>query len=80
MIKHPALTDLFNCYRELDKAPTMILQDKQHLPVAALYLNRLACQHLLVSTVQREGGEKYYVVIDGKVGIFFTYYRLTGEQ
>lgn len=74
------LTDLFNAYLTLEKPPILMLQNKNHLPVAAIRLDKLKYTNIVVNEEinydLNSEKEKYYILLeDTAVGIFFTYFQ-----
>lgn len=67
-----SLTDLFQSYAIETKPPVLELQNIHHVPVAALYLDRLNYTNLVVS--ETNNTERYFIYIDG-VGIYFSFFK-----
>lgn len=67
-----SLETLIKTYSELADPPILELQDKDHKPVAALYLKSMRYNKLVVS--ETNNTEKYFIYIDG-VGIYFSYFK-----
>lgn len=67
------LQRLFQVYSEQEVAPIIELQNINHQPVGALYLNKFRekGQFTISSTTT---GERYYFYCDG-VAIFFSYWK-----
>jgi hypothetical protein len=63
---------LFNKWQQQDHTTVVQLLNKDHIPVAALYLDQLDLQNIAIC--QTKTSEKYYLYMDG-VAIFFSYYR-----
>lgn len=76
MAQNNKLTVLFNDYARQEKPPVIILQNKYHEPVAAIYLSTLRVKKLIVS--ETNNSEAYYLYIDG-IGIYFTYFEISGK-
>ena len=67
------LTTLFTLYAEQESSPIIELQDINHKPVGALYLNRFREKgKFTISETNNE--ERYYFYGDG-VAIFFSYWK-----
>jgi len=49
------------------------LQNIDHKPIAAIYLDHAQVDHLVVSETNNQ--ERYYLYIDG-IGIYFSFYRM----
>lgn len=57
----------------LDKSAAVVqLENYAHIPVAALYLDKVDYENIVVSETKTK--EKYYVYING-IAIFFSYFR-----
>lgn len=67
-----AAITLFNKWQQQDHTAVVQLLNKDHIPVAALYLNQLDLQNIAIC--QTQTSEKYYLYMDG-IAIFFSYYR-----
>ncbi len=67
------LTTLFTLYAEQDEAPIIELQDINHKPVGALYLNRFREKSKFAIT-ETNNTERYYFYGDG-VAIFFSFWK-----
>jgi hypothetical protein len=67
------LTTLFQGWAEREPETIIQLLNKDKVPVAALYLNKLKYDNLVI-TMTKHLSEKYYIYFDG-IAIFFTYYR-----
>jgi hypothetical protein len=65
------LTTLFTLYSEQEEAPIVELQDIDHKPVGALYLNKFRDKSQMVIS-ETNNKERYYFYCDG-VAIFFSY-------
>ena len=76
MAQETKLTILFNDYAKQKRPPVIILQNKYHEPVAAIYLSTLQCKKLVVS--ETNNSETYYLYING-IGIYFTYFEISGK-
>lgn len=67
------LTTLFENWAEKEPETIIQLLNKDRIPVAALYLNKLQFESF--SIVQTNNlSEKYYIYFNG-IAIFFTYYK-----
>lgn len=71
------LTTLFQGWAEREPETIVQLLNKDRVPVAALYLNKLKYNNLVIAQTINIS-EKYYIYFDG-IAIFFTYYK-KGEQ
>lgn len=60
--------------RSLDP-PILRLYNKDNVPIAAIYLDKLKCDIEDAVLEQTNTSEKYYLYLNG-IAIFFTYYRL----
>ena len=67
------LTSLFTLYSESDNPPIIELQNIEHKPVGALYLDKFREKGKFVIT-ETNNQERYYFYGDG-VGIYFSFYR-----
>ena len=68
-----SLTRLFTVYAEQEKPPIIELQNIDHKPVGALYLDKFREKgQLIVSETNNQ--ERYYLYIDG-VGIYFSFFK-----
>ena len=67
------LTTLFTLYMEQEAAPIIELQDINHKPVGALYLNRFRDKSKFAIT-ETNNTERYYFYGDG-VAIFFSFWK-----
>lgn len=67
------LTTLFTLYSEQEEAPIVELQDIDHKPVGALYLNKFRDKSQMVIS-ETNNKERYYFYCDG-VAIFFSYWK-----
>jgi hypothetical protein len=72
------LTTLFTLYSEQDAAPIIELQDINHKPVGALYLNRFRDKSKFVIT-ETNNAERYYFYCDG-VAIFFSFWKKLSSE
>lgn len=70
-IEHP-LTTLFHTYTDQDKQTILELQNIDHKPVGALYMDKLKYKNFVIS--ETNNSEKYYLYADG-IGIYFSFYR-----
>lgn len=66
------LTQLFQVYAELDQPPVIELQNIDHKPVGAIYLDKLKYKNLTIS--ETNNSERYYLYIDG-LGIYFSFFK-----
>ncbi len=66
------LTSLFQAYALEAKPPIIELQNIDHTPVAALYLEKMNYTSITVS--ETNNLEKYFLYIDG-IGIYFSYFK-----
>lgn len=66
------LTTLFQAYALEQQPPIIELQNINHEPVAALYLDRLNYVDLIIS--ETNNTEKYFLYIDG-IGIYFSFFK-----
>lgn len=69
--EHP-LTTLFHTYTDLDRPTILELQNIDHKPVGALYMDKLKYKNFIIS--ETNNSEKYYLYTDG-IGIYFSFYR-----
>lgn len=67
------LTTLFALYAEQEKPPIIELQNINHEPVGALYLNKFLDKSKIVIS-ETNNTERYYFYCDG-VAIFFSYWK-----
>ena len=67
------LTTLFTLYAEQEESPIIELQDINHKPVGALYLNRFREKGKFVIS-ETNNTERYYFYGDG-VAIFFSFWK-----
>ncbi len=67
------LTTLFTLYAEQEKAPIIELQDINHKPVGALYLDKFLEKSRPVIS-ETNNTERYYFYCDG-VAIFFSFWK-----
>ena len=67
------LTTLFRVYSELDVPPIIELQDIDHKPVGALYLDKFREKGKFVIS-ETNNQERYYFYCDG-VGIYFSFFK-----
>lgn len=65
------LTTLFTLYAEQETSPIIELQNIDHVPVGALYLDRFR-EKGKFSISETNNAERYYFYCDG-VAIFFSY-------
>ena len=72
------LTTLFNLYVEQEKSPIIELQDINHKPVGALYLDRFRDKSTMIIS-ETNNKERYYFYCDG-VAIFFSYWKKLSPQ
>lgn len=70
-IEHP-LAALFRTEALSEKPPIIELQDINHKPIGALYLDSL--KYKVLSITETNNSEKYFLYLDG-VGIYFSFYR-----
>jgi len=68
-----SLTKLFTVYAEQDNPPIIELQNIDHKPVGALYLDKFREKGQLVIS-ETNNQERYYLYIDG-VGIYFSFFK-----
>lgn len=67
------LTRLFQIYSEQEEPPIIELQNIDHKPVGALYLNKFRDKgKFTISTTNNQ--ERYYFYCDG-VAIFFSFWK-----
>ena len=71
-----ALLDLFRVYSELEKPPIIELQNIDHKPVGAIYLNRFMDKDKIVLS-ETNNQERYYLYVDG-IGIYFSFIKKLG--
>jgi hypothetical protein len=69
--EHP-LTTLFHAYADQDRQTILELQNIDHKPVGALYMDKLKYKNFVIS--ETNNSEKYYLYADG-IGIYFSFYR-----
>ena len=67
------LTTLFTLYAEQEKSPIIELQDINHKPVGALYLDKFKDKSKMIIS-ETNNTERYYFYCEG-VAIFFSYYK-----
>jgi len=67
-----SLTTLFQLYAEQDSSTIIELQNIDHKPVAALYLDKMPMEKLAIS--ETNNSERFMVYVDG-VAIYFSYYK-----
>lgn len=72
-----ALLDLFRVYSELEKPPIIELQNIDHKPVGAIYLNRFIDKDKIVLS-ETNNQERYYLYVDG-IGIYFSFFKKLGS-
>lgn len=72
-----ALLDLFRVYSELEKPPIIELQNIDHKPVGAIYLNRFMDKDKIVLS-ETNNQERYYLYVDG-IGIYFSFFKKLGS-
>ena len=72
------LTTLFNLYVEQEKSPIIELQDINHKPVGALYLDRFRDKSDMIIS-ETNNTERYYFYCDG-VAIFFSFWKKLSPQ
>ena len=70
-MEHP-LTTLFHTYADQDRQIILELQNIDHKPVGALYMDKLKYKNFVISATNNS--EKYYWYADG-IGIYFSFYR-----
>lgn len=66
------LTTLFQVWSEQEKPPIIELQNIDHKPVGAIYLDKLSYKKILIS--ETNNSERYYLYIDG-IGIYFSFFK-----
>lgn len=66
------ITTLFQVWSEQEKPPIIELQNIDHKPVGAIYLDRLSYKKIIIS--ETNNSERYYLYIDG-IGIYFSFYK-----
>lgn len=66
------ITTLFQVWAEQEKPPIIELQNIDHKPVGAIYLDRLSYKKIIIS--ETNNSERYYLYIDG-IGIYFSFYK-----
>ena len=69
-----SLTTLFQGYAQQDTPPIIQLLNRDHEPVAALYLDKLKLNMEDVVVCLSNTNEKYYLYMNG-IAVFFTYYK-----
>ena len=72
-----ALLDLFRVYSELENPPIIELQNIDHKPVGAIYLNRFMDKDKIVLS-ETNNQERYYLYVDG-IGIYFSFFKKLGS-
>ena len=72
--KTSSLTTLFQSYAQNDNPPIIQLLNRDHEPVAALYLDKLKLNIEDVVVCESTTNEKYYLYMNG-IAVFFTYYK-----
>lgn len=75
-MENQGLSEVFQIM--LDKAEPKIveLQNNKHIPVGALYLDKIKYDQIIVS--ETDSDEKYFLLLDG-IGIYFTYYKILSK-
>lgn len=66
------ITTLFQVWAEQEKPPIIELQNIDHKPVGAIYLDRFSYKKIIIS--ETNNSERYYLYIDG-IGIYFSFYK-----
>ena len=66
------ITSLFQVWAEQEKPPIIELQNIDHKPVGAIYLDRLSYKKILIT--ETNNTERYYLYVDG-IGIYFSFYK-----
>lgn len=66
------LTELFQSYALMEQPPIIELQNINHMPVAALYLDKMNYLNLIISSTNNT--ERYFLYVDG-IGIYFSFFR-----
>lgn len=66
------ITSLFQVWAEQEKPPIIELQNIDHKPVGAIYLDRLSYKKILITKTNNT--ERYYLYVDG-IGIYFSFYK-----
>ena len=66
------ITTLFQVWSEQEKPPIIELQNIDHKPVGAIYLDKLSYKKIIIS--ETNNSEKYYLYVDG-LGIYFSFYK-----
>jgi len=72
-----ALSSLLTLYSEMDKPPIIELQNIDHNPVAALYLERIRGEKIVISETNNQ--ERFYLYVNG-VGIYFSFYKKINQK
>ena len=70
-MEHP-LTTMFRTYADQGKQTILELQNIDHKPVGAIYMDKLKYKNFVIS--ETNNSEKYYLYADG-IGIYFSFYR-----
>lgn len=66
------LVDLFTAYSESKNPPVLELQNINHKPVGAIYLNTFKYKNFSIS--ETNNTEKYYLYVDG-IGVYFSFFK-----
>jgi hypothetical protein len=66
------LITLFQAWADQENPPIIELQDINHKPIGALYLDKLSYKKILIS--ETNNSESYFLYIDG-IGIYFSFYK-----
>ena len=66
------ITTLFQIWSEQEKPRIIELQNIDHKPVGAIYLDRLSYKKIIIS--ETNNSERYYLYMDG-IGIYFSFYK-----
>lgn len=84
MTEHTGLTELFNSYIENSEKQILVLQNRKHFPVASIFLENVRAESIVVHErldwLTDDMADRYYIIVNGCVGIFFTYYRKSNRN
>lgn len=84
MTEHIGLTELFNSYIETSEKQILVLQNRKHFPVASIFLENVRAESIVVHErldwLTEDAADRYYIIVNGCAGIFFTYYRKSSRN
>lgn len=72
------LPSLFKHWSKEKTSPIIQLQNKDRMVIAALYLNKINFEDIILCPTNGLS-EKYYIYVNG-VAVFFTYYKKITED